>query len=357
MDQKRRPTIAALAELAGVSKSTVSLALSDAENIGLETREKVRRLAAELGYRPPRQRRAVPVNAGAIGVLLDREFDWAGEQFFTRIIRSLQDSAERDGLHTVFTTMSRESIETGKMPEIFDRDLVHSIVVVGITHRTFIQSLRACGKPVVLVSGGSMGDSGFDCVVNDDSQGMEQVVRHLVELGHSRIALVGGRLDHLSNLERFRAFRIYMDELAGGYDSALVNIGSADASIPEGRIACNALLNSGADFTALVCMTDDMAYGALECLKQRGLRVPDDVAIVGFNDLSLSAHTVPPLTSVRVCCEELGKAAHQVVRTRLGPAAITHPLRLMVGTKLVVRSSTSSVQYHAARIAGTAGAS
>lgn len=356
MKHKTRPTIARLAELAGVSKTTVSLALSNAGSISAETREKVRGFAVELGYRPPRQRRLKPKTPGAIGVLLDREFHWAGEQFFTRIIRSLQEEAEREGLHTLFTTISRESMEAGRLPEILADDMVQSIVVVGITQPAFIHSLKRFGKPVVLVSCGSQTDSDFDCVLNDDFQGMQQAVRHLLDLGHRRIGLVGGRLDHLSNLERFRAFRICMDEMADGYDPALAHVSSSDASIPEGRIACNALLNSGEDFTALMCMTDDMAYGALECLQQRGLKVPGDVAVIGFNDLALSAHAVPPLTSVRVCCEELGRAAHQVVRTRLGTAAIAHPLRLMVGSKLIVRDSTGPVQLHAARNAGSADA-
>jgi LacI family transcriptional regulator len=257
----------------------------------------------------------------------------------------------------VFTTIKREAIEAGELPEIFNRDLVHSMVVVGITHPVFIDALRLCAKPVVLVSGGSQGDTGFDCVLNDDFQGMEQVIRHLVGLGHREIGLIGGRLDHVSNLERYRAFRIFMDEVAGVYNPVLVHVKYPDASITDGRNACTALLKSGEKFTALVCMTDDMAYGAFEVLKQRGLRIPGDMAVAGFNDLSLSAHTVPPLTSVQVCCEELGAAAHQVVRTRLGSADIKHAMRLMVGTRLVVRNSTDPKLSHAARIAGTAGAS
>jgi len=197
---------------------------------------------------------------------------------------------------------------------------------------------------VVLVSGGSQGDTGFDCVLNDDFQGMEQVIRHLTELGHTDIALIGGRLEHMSNRERFRAFRVYMDEIAGGYKATHIHVACEDASVTEGRKACETLLNAGLKFTALVCMTDDMAYGAIEALKKRGVRVPDDVSVCGFNDLALSEHVNPPLTSVRISCEELGKAAHQVVRTRLSTTGIAHALRLMVGTNLIVRGSTGSVE-------------
>jgi LacI family transcriptional regulator len=335
----RKATLATIAERAQVSKSTVSLALSGGDRIHPDTRQRIVALAEELGYVPPRGRGRDRV-LQTVGVLLDRQFSQPGESYFTRIVRGIEEEAELAGSDAVITTVDLGPDESRKMPAFLERNLVSGVIAVGIADTGYLQALESAGKPLVIISGGEEGLSRADYVVNDDFQGMKGVLMHLRALGHRRIAMIGGRLSHLSNLQRYRAFRIYMEELLGGFDPSLVDMGAAEDSIAEGREMAGRLLASGGAFTAIVCMTDDLAFGALDCLKSRGVGVPSQVSVVGYDDFQFAAACDPPLTSIHINCEEMGEVGFQLLQNRLHGGAISHPLRIFVGPELVARRST-----------------
>lgn len=336
----RKPTLAMIAERAHVSKSTVSLALSGAERIHPKTRQRILALAEELCYVPPRERlRSDGVKT--IGVLLDRQFSWTGESFFTRIVQGVENEAELAGCDVLVATVDVSNDDFRRLPAFVERNMVDGVIVVGITNMPYLQELEAAGKHMVVVSGGDEGLLHSDYVLNDDYQGIRQEISHLKALGHRRIAMIGACLQHLSNLQRYRAFRIYMEEMLGGYDRELVDVSGTKDTPAEGRQMVERLIDNGARFTALVCMTDELAFGALEGLKSKGLRVHDDVSVVGYDDFQFAALCDPPLTSVRIDCEDMGEVAFQVLRNRLQGYSVSHPQRILVGPDLVIRESTS----------------
>ncbi len=334
-----KATLATIAERAQVSKSTVSLALSGGERIHPDTRQRILALAEELGYVPPRERGRDRATR-TVGVLLDRQFSQPGESFFTRIVRGVEEEAELAGFDAVISTVDLGPDEPRRMPNFLERNLADGVIAVGITDIPYLLELESTGKPLVVVSGGEEGLSRADCVLNDDFQGMKSVLLHLRSLGHRHIAMIGGRLSHLSNLQRYRAFRIYMEELLGGYEPALVDMTAETDSIAEGRDMACRMLSAGRRFTAIVCMTDDLAFGALDCLKSRGVSIPGQVSVVGYDDFQFAAACDPPLTSVHINCEEMGEVGFQLLQNRLQGSAIGHPLRVFVGTELVARKST-----------------
>lgn len=325
--------------MAKVSKATVSLALSGSGRIHPNTRRRIHAIAEELGYVPPRER-AKTNGAQTIGVLLDRQFSWTGESFFTRIVQGIEEEAELSGCNVLVTTVDMSTPELRRPPAFLDRNMADGMVVVGITETEYLQELGNANIPMVIVSGGEDKLARSDYVLNDDYQGIHHVISHLGELGHKRIAMIGGRLQHLSNLQRYRAFRTYMEEQLDGYDRDLVDVSGVLDNITEGREMCERLIARGSDFTALVCMTDDLAFGALEALKSKGLRVPHDVSVVGYDDFQFAAQCDPPLTSIHINCEEMGEVAFQLIRNRLLGYTISHSQRILVGPDLIIRQST-----------------
>lgn len=341
----KRVSMADVAEKAGVSKATVSLALAGSRSVRRETRRRIAEVANALQYVPPSKRATRPNTTRTLGILLDREFNWVGEEFFTRITRAFQDEAERDGFQSVLSTLSRDQIEEGILPALMSGQEVDALVVVGITNPNLLDACHRTGKPGVVVSGGSAALEHFDAVLNDDFGGIASILQHLKSLGHTRVAFVGGRLDHQSNLNRLRAFRLFSEEILGDHDRRLVNVESQETSMTEGRRLCEELLAAGYPFTAVICMTDDMAHGALEALKQRGIRVPEEISVVGFDYLLRSQFTTPALTTVRISCEEMGRAAYQLLRIRLGSTAFIHPMHIEIGAELVLRNSTACPRH------------
>jgi DNA-binding LacI/PurR family transcriptional regulator len=338
----RKISMSDVAAKAGVSKATVSLALSGARSVRRETRRRVAQAASELQYLPPSKRVTKGTRTRTLGILLDREFNWVGEEFFTRITRAFQEEAEREDFQCVLSTLSRDQIVEGILPSLLLGDDVEALVVVGITHPALLESCQRAGKHGVVVSGGAETPETFDAVLNDDFGGISRILNHLKDLGHRRIAFIGGRLDHQSNLNRLRAFRILSEELFGEQDRRLTRVDSHETSVLAGRRLCEGLLAEGIPFTALICMTDDLAHGALDALSRAGLSVPGKVSVVGFDDLQRSQFANPPLSTVRISCEEMGRAAYQLLKIRLGAAPSGHPMRIEIGAELILRQSTAA---------------
>ncbi len=173
----------------------------------------------------------------------------------------------------------------------------------------------------------------------DDHEGAMQATRHLISLGHRRIAFVAGPADHGDALERLEGYRQALAEANIAFDPRLVAEG--DFNEASGVQAVNRLIDSGAAFTALFCANDQMAHGAYLALFRRGLRIPDDVSVVGFDDLQASSYMLPPLTTIRQSVLAMGECSARALlqmidgqRPRIAPPPV----------ELVVRESTRRVR-------------
>jgi len=352
----KKPTLETIALKAGVSKSTVSLALAGSEQIGEETRQRIFKLAEELNYSPPR-RRADAELVRNIGVMLNREFYFVGERFFTDIIDSFETEAAKENYHILLSVVDKEQLWTGQIPTFWDSEKTEALVVVGITDADLVHSLAEVGKPVVLLSPGFKQRAEFDCVLEDDDGGVRKVVQHLVQLGHRNIAFIGGHLDHFDNLERYRSFKIYMEEYLGGFNPDLIEVAEEQTTLSTGRKACKRLLDKEIPFSALVCICDVMAYGAMEVFKQRGMGIPGDISVIGFDDLEYSAHTEPPLTTVGVDRQALGEAAFHLVYERLRGLTVRQPIQIIIGSELIERGSSGRLEGTGDRLAINSGVS
>jgi LacI family transcriptional regulator len=228
-----------------------------------------------------------------------------------------------------------EEDEDRCMRELIARGVDGIIVFAG---RLSDAKLKRYAKDVsVVVTGRQLRSKGLFSLQIDDRQGAMLAVRHLLELGHRRIAFITGSEDHPDAIERLGGYKKALEEAGVGFDPRLVAVG--DWHEEGGLRATLELLDARTNFTALFCVNDQTAYGALLGLYKKGLSVPGDVSVVGFDDLPSSLYRVPPLTSVQ---QSIGILGEQSAQAMLDLLAGNRPRLSPPPVELVVRESTAA---------------
>jgi DNA-binding LacI/PurR family transcriptional regulator len=205
-----------------------------------------------------------------------------------------------------------------------------------------IQGLEASGAPWVCTCRVSEGDDAVNWVDADFASGVEQTMDHLISLGHRRIALLAGPMNLVSVRLRLRGYRAALRKYGlpetGGY------VLEGDFTSEAGHSLALQAMRHPQPPSALICGDDMMAFGAIQALKELGYRVPEDVSIVGFDDVNLARFSSPPLTTVRQDTYQKGRIAADTLLTLMRGATITHPIQTVLDTSLVVRDSTAPVK-------------
>ncbi|MGV9313497.1 LacI family DNA-binding transcriptional regulator [Streptomyces sp. NPDC003691] len=342
--------LADIAAQAGVSEATVSRVLNGKPGVAATTRQAVLAALDVLGYeRPVRLRQR---SAGLVG-LITPELE---NPIFPALAQVIGQALTRQGYTPVLATQTPGGSTEDELTEMLvDRGVAGIIYVSGLHADTTAdtqryEQLRAQGVPFVLVDGYSP-KVRAPFISPDDRAAMRLAVTHLVSLGHSRIGLALGPLRFVPVLRKIEGFTEAMREQLG-LDAETVTgqlIQHSLYTLEGGQAAASALLDRGC--TAVVCASDMMALGAVRAARRRGLEVPDDVSVVGFDDSPLIAFTDPPLTTVRKPVPAMGQAA---VRTLLeeisgnlppsapGSASAAYS-EFVFMPELVVRGSTASV--------------
>jgi DNA-binding LacI/PurR family transcriptional regulator len=304
---RRRPTISDVAQRAGVSKGLVSFALNDRPGVSVDTRERILRTAAEMGWTPDLRARSLSTNRSfALGMVLQRDTEIvAGDPFFPAFIAGVERELSIAGQVLVLASVADAALEA----ETY-RTLAADRRVDGV----FLADLRAGDERIALVD--SLGlaavtlghadiPSPFPAVSVDDLGGVEATVEHLVSLGHRSLAHVSGSPDMLHARGRRRAF-----EQACTRHGVQGRVVEADFSARQGAEATRELLSDAAQRpTAITYSNDLMALAGVAVAQRAGLRVPRDLSIAGFDDSDLARYVYPSLTSVATDAVEWGSAA------------------------------------------------
>jgi LacI family transcriptional regulator len=337
-----RITIAEIAKQAGVAKSTVSRVLNGKPDVDEATAERVRRIVEQTGYVP---------SAGAVGLARGRtrtvamllpSLAWL---WVAAVVQGVAEELETEGYGLLLFTMTRgqESLtqfETQVSANAFDG----LIAIEPPNTLDYIAGLHAAGLPVVLID-----DRGhhpeFPSVVTTDRAGSRAAAAHLLASGRRRLAVITGPAEYGAVRDRSRGFREGLAEADVELDEALVVAG--DFCEEGGFAAANTLLDARVPFDGLFAHNDLMAIGALRALRDAGVAVPSDVAVVGFDDLPLAAHTEPPLTTVHQPRYEMGgRAARMLLDHLAGTPMPTDPV--VLDTSLVIRRSAPTPAGNAA---------
>ena len=336
---RRTVTIKDVAREAGVHPSTVSRSLDPSQSmrVSSETRERVGRIASRLGYRPDilasgfrRQR------SRTIGVVVP-DF---GNPIYGQLIRGITLQLEREG-YLALIVETRD--ETDRLDETLEMLAARRVdgIITGATRERDVRTLRrfAGGGTPVVMAVRWIRTLDLPRVTNDDLRGGTLAAEHLLELGHVRLAQVHGPNDIETFRERCQGFR--RAAAAAGIVVEEPADHGREPTVAQGRRLMNDLLESpGPRPTAVFAHSDAMAIGAIEALTQHGLRCPEDVSVIGYNDMPLVEHLDPPLSTIRMPTGEVGRIAAQTMLATLQGFQDSFASIALQPT-LVVRGSTA----------------
>ncbi|MEV4413686.1 LacI family DNA-binding transcriptional regulator [Catellatospora sp. NPDC049609] len=330
-----RPTLEQVAQRAGVSRATVSRVVNDSPTVAESIRAAVRRAIDELGYVPNQAARSlVTQRTDSYALILPESPSrvFSDDQFFPGIIRGVSqelDSADKQlVLMVAGSQASHDRIERYALARHIDGVLIASMHGADPLPGT----LARMGIPV-LCGGRPLGQVRVPYVEVDNVTGARTAVRHLLETGRTRIATIAGPQDMVAGIDRLTGYR---EELRGSDRRSIVAVG--DFTRDSGAVAMRQLLEDDPDLDAVFVASDLMAHGALQALQAAGRRVPDDVAVIGFDDIALARYTEPPLSTVRQPIVGQGREmARQLLRLAAGEAIAD---KVILPTELVIRGTT-----------------
>lgn len=331
-----------VARRAKVSTATVSRVLNDAPGVRSATRAKVLRAVEALNYTPNLNARALAGGSPrTIGMIVSN----IANPFFLDIFRSVESVARHRGYDVIVTNTDygRDRLESG-VSTILGRRVAGLALVVSETVPDIVGTLAA-QLPVVLYDGGAHRLKNVLNIRANYRSGMQRIVEYLYALGHRRMAFIGHHTSLGPLHERKEAFLAVAEEYAPGVK--VRTVASADG-MAGGQLAMRQLLESGFRPTAVACVNDVMAVGAIRELHAHGISVPGEVSVTGFDNIALAEFVTPPLTTADVPRGEIGR----LICEALIPVSNEVPVaghEIVVETQLIVRESTAGPPAHVRR--------
>jgi LacI family transcriptional regulator len=338
---KKRTTMSDVAKAAGVSRTTVSFVLNNTpdSSIAEATRQRILQVAHELDYAPNTQALSLATGKTMMIALVLRKTarQVAGDAFLSELIEGAIQALEPQGYHLMIHTTQPNR------PSSTYRDLVRTRKVDGLlisapmVHDPEIRLLHDEGTPIVL--NGATDDPDIPSVDVDNRQGAYVAVQHLVTLGHRRIGHISNApFSYTAACERLDGYRLALSEAGIDYDEALVRAGNfTDES---GYSPMLALLDLNEPPTGVFVGSDTVALGAYMAMRDRGLSVPQDISIIGFDNMPVGKYLQPALTTVHLPASDIGQQAAALLLDVIGEQTPSE-VKVSLPTSLIVRSSTA----------------
>ncbi|MEN6535237.1 MAG: LacI family DNA-binding transcriptional regulator [Bryobacteraceae bacterium] len=332
---KRRVSIKDIARLARVSHSTVSRALRESPLVNPETAEKIRQIAEESGFRASAVARSLATSrTSTIGVVVTSISD----PFVAEVVSGIEDEAIAQNYSVFLANCNADPGRELKIVNSFEDRRVDGIIVtasrVGALYGSVLERMKI---PIVLLNNQHPSQFAHSVMI-ENFEASRDAVSVLIKMGHRHIAYIGDRFGYGSDSERYSGYRAALGEADIAFQPELVVHGDGGA---EGGIeAMTHLLEGPEPPTAVFCYNDRTAIGALKAIRAHGLKVPDDISLVGFDDLPLAQYVEPPLTTVRQPKHEMGRLAMQVLLKLMAGSDAEQNIR--VAGELVLRESTAA---------------
>ncbi|GAA4426245.1 LacI family DNA-binding transcriptional regulator [Actinokineospora soli] len=329
-------TISAIAAAAGVSAPPVSRVLNGRGDVAPATRERVEALLRDHGYR---RRGVQPVERTG---LLDLVFNDLDSPWAVELIRGVEDAAHATGTGTVVSAIHREARAARQwLDNVRSRASDGAILVTTDLDPALAAELHDLALPTVVIDPAGVPALDVPTIGATNWAGGLSATEHLIRLGHRRIGFIAGRPELWCSRARLDGYRAGLETAGLAFDPSLVVQGEFDYE--SGFRAGEALFALPEPPTAVFAASDQMALGVYEALRRRGLRVPDDVSVVGFDDLPEARWSSPPLTTVRQPMAEMGRLAVRTLQRLVRGEDIESP-RVELATELVVRDSTAPLR-------------
>lgn len=329
------PTIYEVSEKAGVSLATVSRVINNSAKVSARTREKVEAVMSELGYRPNSVAQSLASNrSNSVGILVPELHG----PFFGNMLSSIEGELRQYGKHVIITAgHSDQEREKEAISFLASRQCDALILHVFAIGDHFLQQLLHDEVPFVLI-GRDIPEMSSGCFIINNEQGEYLATRSLIELGHTELAYIAGPLWKSDGQARMAGFRRALDDFGLPFEPGRVAEGTYEEA--SGAQAMQFLLESGRPFTGLVCANDEMAAGAIDVARSHGLKLPDDLSVIGFDDVFFTRYMHPALSTVHYPIDVMGRmAARCVLRDVYGVEGLD--IRNRFEPKVVRRASTA----------------
>ena len=325
-----------IADKTGFSTNTVSLALRESPRIPLQTRELIRRAATELNYLPNQIAKSlVSRETKTIGLVLTD----ITNPVLTHTAQAIEIALAERGYGTVFATSNNTLSEEVRAVEMVRSRQVDGILIYPTSHRKLdhLRPLRRANYPIVLLVGDP--DAGIDAVCMDDRRGAYKATRHLIDIGHRKIAIVDGANPY-GNLEKRDGHQQALSEAVIDFDPDF-DIDPHGHSVEKGYWALDTLMTGPKRPTAILAANDSLALGALRWALKHKLRVPEDLAIVGMDNIEYAEYAAVPLSSVNYAVETVTRmAVDRLMRLISAGDVLPEPRVTQIDPDLVIREST-----------------
>lgn len=332
----RPPTIAEIAAEAGVSLPTVSRVLNQRPDVAPETRQRVLEVLAARGYRKKKQemRPEEPVRAYTlIGLVIS---GWLDSEFYQEIVRGIEEILLPRGARLVLLTMHEHRPFLQEWQEQLTAFPPQGVIFLNVSYPPILEKLHKQRVPFVVIDDSIPTNLDVPSVgANNWTSGL-LATEYLLSLGHSQIAMITGPSSHLVSKGRLAGYRTALETASLSFDPAYVR--ESDFGREQGYTQTLALLNLPEPPTALIVSCDAQALGVYRALYERGRRIPDDISVIGFDDIPSAQWMAPPLTTIRQPLRDIGRVAAERLCQLLEKKRL-ETLRVELVSPLLVRSS------------------
>ncbi len=329
-----------VARKAGVSTATVSRVLNSPENVNPETRLKVEKAIKALNFKPSRVAQRLRIKDGSrkiIGLVVPD----IQNPFYVEVVRGVEDKAYANNYALLMCNFAQDEIKEKLYLDIMKSESVDGLIVAPVNEKDKdVQELVKSGLPIVCVDRG-LSNLDVDVVLVDNIQGSYEAVDYLIKLGHERIAFIGGLPSIPTTQKRRKGYEKALKENKIKIDESLIKFG--DSKYESGKRLAAEILDMKKRPTALFTGNNLITFGALETIHSRGLNIPKDVSILGFDDMPWSISLNPPLTAVSQPGYEIGRRAADMLFNRIAePSQST--AQIILKTKLIIRQSCAKLE-------------
>jgi len=333
-------TLKDIAKIAGVSVATVSLYLNGKPGVSQAAQQSIAAAVEQVGYTPRRAKKSARSNL--IAILMETlSFPAFSDVLYLPLLQGFEGEARRLGYHTVINTIDRSA--TCQAPAVLTSGEFAGIAALGGGDLSdeFLRAISASGTPLVLVDNYLM-DGSINAVISENEMGGYFVARHLLELGYNPIAVISGPSKYKTLTDRLLGFLRAMLESEARLERWQIQPYLSSGSSRKGYLEMTALLSQPTPPRGVFCISDRAAFGALAAVEEAGLRVPQDIALVGFDDTPESRYSNPPLPTVHLPKREMGvEAARRLVHLITAPPDDPSPsYQIGLPVYLIPRAST-----------------
>jgi len=326
-------TLKMVAEKAEVSVNTASRAINNRPDINLETKKRVLRIAKELGY--IRNAAAVALRTkktGTIGVVIADNRN----PFYAEVLNGMEEAAREKNYHIILANTQRDYKKEEEAISLLLAKRVDGLLITPVQDRDDdIKNLIDANIPFVVV-GRDFENIEVDAIYNDEVKGGFLATEYLIKKGHKRIALIDGFLYKSPAKNRLEGYKKALNKYRIPLDDSLISVG--DINIEDGHERTKQMLEKNLGFTAIFAYNDMMAFGSMQAIKEKGLRIPEDIGLVGYDDIPFSSLISPALTTIRLKKQELGIESVKLLLSHINGNR-EKPKKIMLDVELQIRET------------------